>query len=76
MRILHKYSHHHPRLSFPTVKSEFTLWKPRVYPTLTPPQPRPIWKCINMQIHHPAPHDAGAFGSPLQKIRAIREIRA
>ena len=23
--------------------------KPRVYPTQTPPPPRPIWKCIKMQ---------------------------
>ena len=50
MRVLHKHAHHHPLLSFPRVKSEFTLGKPWVYPTQTPSLLRPIWKCINMQF--------------------------
>ena len=29
----HKHTPHHPHQTFPTVKSEFTLPKPRVYPT-------------------------------------------
>ena len=28
----HKHTHHHPHQTFPTVKSEFTLTKPWVYP--------------------------------------------
>lgn len=51
----HKHAHRPTLLSFPTVKSEFTLLKPRVSPTQTPTQPRPIRKCINMQSagNHP-----------------------
>ncbi len=50
MRVLHKHAHHHPLLSFPRVKSEFTLGKLWVYPTQTPSLLRPIGKCINMQF--------------------------
>ncbi len=50
MRVLHKHAHHHPLLSFPRVKSEFTLGKLWVYPTQTPSLLRPIWKCINMHL--------------------------
>ena len=59
MRVLHKHAPHHPLLSFPRVKSEFTLGKPWVYPTQTPSLLSPIRKCINIQsfilspIHRP-----------------------
>ena len=48
MHISHKHAHQYPHPSFPTVNPEFTLPKPWVYPTQTPPPPRSIWKCINM----------------------------
>ena len=48
MRDSHKYTQHHPNPSFPTAKSEFTLPKPRVYPTQTPSLLSPIPQCINI----------------------------
>ena len=49
MHVLHKHARHHPHPTFLTVNPGFTLPKPQVYPTQTPPPLRPIWKCINMQ---------------------------
>ena len=45
----HKHAHRPTLLSSPTVKSEFPLLKPWVYPTQTPSLLSPIRKCINMQ---------------------------